>query len=134
MTVASDGDWTGAASNVVVDGAVASAVDVNPTKIPTAAHTVTIASTAAVTPLDDTAPRARRARRTAITSSAPDVTAARSGFSIRLPRHGFAESGAARRMAISRVLMRSFAVAQLGLTPVATSTGRVRVAHQGRRR
>ena len=34
--------------------------------------------------MDDTAPRARRARRTAITSSAPDVTAARSGFSIRL--------------------------------------------------
>jgi len=81
VTVASDGDWTGAASNVVVDCAVASAVEVNPTKIPTAAHTVTIASTAAVPRLDDTAPRARR---TAITASAPDVTASRSAFSIRL--------------------------------------------------
>jgi hypothetical protein len=90
VTVASDGDWTGAASNVVVDGAVASAVDVNPTKIPTAAHIVTIASTAAVPRLDDTAPRARR---TAITASAPDVTAGRSGFSIRLPRHQLGSAG-----------------------------------------
>jgi len=95
VTVASDGDWTGAANNVAVDGAVAAtAVEVNPTKIPTAAHTVTIVSTAAVTRLDDTAPRARRARRTAITSSAPDVTAAPSGFSIRLPGHRLASNGA----------------------------------------
>jgi hypothetical protein len=48
VTVASDGDWTGAASNVGVAGAVASTVEVNPRKIPPAAHTVTIASTAAV--------------------------------------------------------------------------------------
>ena len=95
VTAASDGDWTGAATNVGVDG-VATAVEVNPMRIPTAAHIVMIASTTAVTRLDDTAPRARRACRTAITSSAPDVTAARSGFSIRLPRHGFDDLGAAR--------------------------------------
>lgn len=78
MTVASDGDWTGAARNVGVAGVVATAVEVNPTKIPKAVHTVTTASTAAVTRLDDTAPRARPTRRTAITSSALDVTAGRS--------------------------------------------------------
>ena len=93
VTVASDGDWTGAASTVADDWAVASAVEVNPTKIPTAAHTVTTASAAAVTRSDDTAPRARCARRTAITSSAPDVTAGRSGFSIRLPRHQLGSVG-----------------------------------------
>ncbi len=55
-------------------------------EIPTVAHTVATASAAAATRSDDTAPRARFARRIAITSSAFDLTAGRSGFSIRLPR------------------------------------------------
>lgn len=85
VATASDGDSAGAASTVGVDGAVATAVVADARMIPRATQADAIASTAAVTRLDDTAPRARRARRITITSSAPDVTAGRPGFSIRPP-------------------------------------------------
>jgi len=94
----------------VVDGVVATAVEVNPTKIPTAAHTVTIASSAALPRLDDTAPYARRGGRTAITSSAPDVAAAPSGFSIRLPGHRLAWDAAAPAHVLPRPLRPTWAV------------------------